>query len=85
VEVVAMLQRACRAISVDCVFEYVLGLFRLVTFVHSGLEIVSLCKMLKLKLAAVEGLHNDKTGSMGLGLVNSVLAVGRSRTLIDFG
>ena len=80
-----MLQRACRAISVDCVFEYLLGLFRLVIFVHSGLEIVSLCKMLKLKLAAVEVLLNDKTGSMVLGLANSALDFGRSRTLIDFG
>jgi len=33
----------------------------------------------------VEGLLNDKTGSMGLGLGDSVLEVGRSRTLIDFG
>ena len=80
-----MLQSDCRAISVDCVFEYLRGRFRLVIFVHSGLEIVLLCTTLKLKLAAVEGLLNDKTGSMGLGLVNSVLAVGRSRMLIDFG
>ena len=80
-----MLQSDWRAISVDSVSEYLLCRFRLVTFVHSGLEMVLLCTTLKLKLAAVEGLLNDKTGSMGLGLVNSVLAVGRSRTLIDFG
>ena len=82
-----MLQRACRAISVDCVFEYLLGLFRLVIFVHSGLEIVLLCRMLKLKLklAAAGVLLKDKTGSMGLGLAISVLDFCKLRTFIDFG
>ena len=55
------------------------------TFVHSGLEMVLLCTTLKLKLAAVEGLLNDKTGLLGLGLVNSVLEVGRLLMLIAFG
>ena len=80
-----MLHKACRTISVNCVFEYFLGLFRLVIVVHSGLEIISLCRKLKLKLAAAEGLLKDKTGSIGLGLAISVLDFCKLRTLIDFG
>ena len=39
--------------------------------------------MLKFKLAAVGVLLKDKMGSMGLGLVISVLDCGKLRTLID--
>ena len=80
-----MLHKACRAIRVDCVFKYLLGLFCLVIVVHSGLEIVSLCRMLKLKLAAAGVLLKDKKGSMGLGLAIFVLDFGKLQTLIDFG
>jgi len=80
-----MLHKACRAISIDCVFEYVLGLYRLVIVVHSGLEIGSLCMMLKVKFAAAEVLLKDKAGSMGSGLANSKLDFGKLRALSDFG
>ena len=80
-----MLHRACSAISVDCVLECPLGLFRLVIYVHSGLEIGSLCRMLKLKLVAAGALLMDKMGSMLLGLANSGLVFGKVRTFNDFG
>ena len=54
-------------------------------FVHSGLEIGSLCRMLKLKLVEAGALLMDKTGRMGLGLGNSGLLFGKVRTLLDFG
>ena len=82
-----MLHRAWRAISVDCVVEYPLGLFHLVIAVHLGLEISSLCRMLKLKLELFEAglVFMGKTGLMVLGLANSGLIFGKVRTLIDFG